>query len=288
MRANDTTLAPPSPPSSTFTPPPPPPTSASEGPSTAPALTTATGTETGAEADAPTVEQPATAWAPPTPWPLGPPRPPRPPRERKRREPSLLGPITISALLIFVGVAALLSATGALDVDPAVIASIALMGVGAALLLGAFFGRARGLIALGVVLSFVAGALATIDVPIRGGIGEREYQPTTVAGVRHTYQHGIGQLRVDLSHVDWSRDRDVNVRIGIGEATIVVPNDVNVFVDGHAGIGAVDIGGHQENGVDANDRVRLHANHSGAPIVHLDAEAGIGHVAVRQVEEAQR
>jgi hypothetical protein len=200
----------------------------------------------------------------------------------------MLGPITISALLIFVGVAALLSTTGAMSVDPAVVASITVIGVGAALVVGTFYGHARGLIALGIVLSFVAGSLATVDVPIRGGMGERDYRPATSANVRHTYRLGIGQLRVDLSRVDWTRDRDVDVRVGIGEATIVVPDDVNVFVDGHAGIGALDIDGHQENGVDANDRVRLHADHPGAPIVHLDAEVGIGHVEVRQVERALR
>jgi phage shock protein PspC (stress-responsive transcriptional regulator) len=278
MRANETAVA-------TAHPTPPP-----GAPSAETAVDAADETaETAVGPDAPTAEPPATAWAPPAPWPIGPPRPPQPTAPvRKRREPRMLGPITLSALLVFVGVAALLGTTGAMTVDPAVVASITLIGVGGALVVGAFYGRARGLIALGVLLTLVAGALATIDVPVRGGIGERDYLPTTVAGVRHTYRQGIGQLRVDLSRVDWTRDRDVDVRVGIGEATIVVPKSVNVFVEAHAGMGAVDIAGHHDNGVDADARVRLHADHRGAPIVHLDAEVGIGHVAVRRVEGALR
>jgi phage shock protein PspC (stress-responsive transcriptional regulator) len=291
MRANETAVATPPPGPPPVAPPPPPAPPSGGGAPTETSVDAAdetTGTAVGP--DAPTAEQPATAWAPPAPWPIGPPRPPQPPAPpaRKRREPRMLGPITLSALLVFVGVAALLGTTGAMTVDPAVVASIALIGVGGALVVGAFYGRARGLIALGVLLTLVAGALATIDVPVRGGIGERDYQPTTVAGVHDTYRQGIGQLRVDLSRVDWTRDRDVDVRVGIGEATIVVPKNVNVFVDSHAGMGAVDIAGHHDNGVDADARVRLHADHPGAPIVHLDAEVGIGHVAVRQVEEALR
>jgi hypothetical protein len=235
---------------------------------------------------APTAEQPRTSWAPPAPWPVGLPRPPRPPytrRARRRREPQFLGPITVSALLLFVGVAALLGAVGAMTVDPAVVAAVALMGLGGALLLGAFYGRARGLIVLGVALTFVAGVLAAIDVPVRGGIGERDYLPHSTAGVRHEYRLGIGELKVDLTDVHWTRGtHDVNVRLGIGETRIIVPRDVTVVVDGHAGMGSVEIAGRQQNGVDADDHARLVATAEGAPQLHLDARVGIGHVLVEQ------
>jgi predicted membrane protein len=195
-------------------------------------------------------------------------------------------------LLLLVGVSALLSAVNAADVDPAVVASIALLMIGFALCVGAFFGRARGLIALGVIATLVAGVLATIDVPVRGGIGERNYAPQEQAQVKDEYRLGIGQLDVDLSQVDWKAGstEDVDVRLGIGETRITVPRGVDVVVDGHVGMGNVELAGRQQDGVDADDTVHLHAPRTveSPPQLHIDAEVGIGHLLVERSTEVTR
>jgi phage shock protein PspC (stress-responsive transcriptional regulator) len=254
----------------------------------------------GATAPNETADRPThSAWAPPAPWPMGPPTlpapplpplPPRPRRARRYREPSLLAPLTISVLLVFVGSAALLSAVGAMSVDPAVVAAIALMIVGAALGVGAFVGRARGLIALGVVGTLVAGTLATIDVPLRGGIGERHYAPAATADVRGTYRLAIGDLNVDLSNVPFTTASklDVDVRVGIGQATVVVPRGVTVEVVAHSGAGVVRLFGREENGVDADDSGTFAALREGAPVVHIDARSGLGAVDVHRTGENLR
>jgi phage shock protein PspC (stress-responsive transcriptional regulator)/predicted membrane protein len=287
-------------------PPSPPGVTSAMGPtvtSTATTEGTAEGTDTAATAETPVVNDDATtptAWAPVAQWPT-PPRPPAPPwpptppprpRPRRSRRPSFLGPLTVSALLLLVGVAALLSAVDAVDVDPAVVASIALMVIGVALCVGAFFGRARGLILLGVLATLVAGVLATIDVPVRGGIGERNYAPQEQHQIKDEYRLGIGQLDIDFRGVDWRAEstQDVDVRLGIGEARITVPPDVDVVVDGHAGMGNVELAGRQQDGVDADDTVRLRAQRSVvAPArLHIDADVGIGHLLVVREPEGTR
>jgi phage shock protein PspC (stress-responsive transcriptional regulator) len=221
------------------------------------------------------------AWPHPGAWPAGPPpRPPRPHRPRPKHPPSPLGPVTLSAVLLFLGVASLVGVTEAAEVDPAVVASIALMIVGGGLLVGARYGRARGLIALGIVGTVVAGALVAIDVPVRGGVGERVYRPTNEADVRDEYRLGIGKLHVDLTDVPWSPgEHDVDVRLGVGEAKLFVPRGVGVVVDGHVGLGTADLDGRQTDGVDVDDVLRLAAV-EGRPTLVIDAEVGIGSLVV--------
>ena len=96
----------------------------------------------------------------------------------------MLGRLTWSALLVAAGVAWLIDVTGAASVDARFVLALELGIVGVALLVGTWFGRARGLIAVGIVLAFFAGAFAALDVPIRGGIGEHIVQPVDIGTQR--------------------------------------------------------------------------------------------------------
>jgi hypothetical protein len=162
------------------------------------------------------------------------------------------------------------------------------MIVGGALVVGAFYGRARGLIALGVVLAIVAGTLASIDVPVRGPIGNRTYTPVAEASVHPEYRVGIGDLRLDLRNVVWTPGtRDVRVRVGIGEATVLVAPDVVVTVTGHAGIGAVRIFARSTGGFGADDQTGSATVAPSAAVVHIDGRVGIGDVHIVRAEASQ-
>jgi predicted membrane protein len=110
--------------------------------------------------------------------------------------------------------------------------------------------------------------------------------------VKDEYRLGIGKLDLDLTDVDWRPEstQDVDVRLGIGEARITVPPDVDVVVDGHAGMGNVELAGRQQDGVDADDTVHLRARRSveAPPRLHIDAEVGIGHLLLVREPEATR
>ena len=141
---------------------------------------------------------------------------------------------------------------------------------------------ARGLIALGIIVAAIAAVLVSVDVPVRGPIGQRRYHPHAATSVRAEYRVGIGDLRLDLRDVAWTTGtHTVHVRVGIGEATVFVPADVTVVVVGHAGIGDVRLLDRRVSGLGVDDRTTAAAV-TGAPIVHIDARTGIGEVHVVQ------
>jgi phage shock protein PspC (stress-responsive transcriptional regulator) len=208
------------------------------------------------------------------------------PRVRRRRERSMLGRFTWSAVLIVAGVAWLIDITGAAVVDARFVFAIELALVGIALLVGAFFGRSRGLIALGLVLTFFAGTFAALDVPLHGPIGERVVHPATIGALEGKYHIGIGHLQVDLrdTTLDGETHRVV-LTDAIGFIEVFVPTDARVEVKARSDIGSVDILGRpEEGGTHADlDVVDDPAGSSGPRIV-IDAHVGFGAVKVARAQ----
>lgn len=205
--------------------------------------------------------------------------PERPPRPR-----SPLGAVTASLALLVAG--ALVSWNLLTDHDVAgeavLAASLAVVGLG--LVVGGFSGRARGLIALGVVLTVAMSAVAVSHVTLRGGVGDRTWVPRTAAGVHATYRLGAGEATLDLSHVALSRgDRlDVAVRQGVGDLLIVLPAGVSadVVADVHAGEARMPRGP-DRNGTSVH-RHYVDPRGSVDPTVTIDAELGVGSLEVRR------
>lgn len=245
-----------------------------------------------AQADAAvTAETPtttSTAWSQYSPWPAPPsppgtrwsrPRPPRPPRPPRRR--SFLTPLTISVLLIGAGAAAFLDSVSAVHVTLAAVLASGLIVVGVALVLSTWFGRARGLIPIGVILLLATIPASVIDVPISGGIGEREYRPIARADIRRTYELGIGHLVVDLRNTPLTnRVTTIKGSLGIGELDVEVPANVRVDVRAHAGAGAAEIFGHLDDGL-TQDVHRIAGIHQPG-VLRLDLRVGAGSIHVRR------
>ncbi len=129
---------------------------------------------------------------------------------------------------------------GPLDVSVAGYLALALGIVAAGLVVGAWLGRGRGLIAIGLVLAGLLG-IASITGRIDGGVnrgaGDVTWAPTTVAELSDRYSHGIGDTTLDLSAIDFTgADRTVELRLNVGDATVILPDNVDVVV--HAQIDA--------------------------------------------------
>ena len=102
--------------------------------------------------------------------------------------------------MVIAGLLTLLNATGAIDVLPSTIVTSVLAVVGGGLLLSTWLGRARGLIWLGIFLLPVVAITTIADrIDLRGGFGEREYQPVEVGEVRSEYRLGAGSQTLDLT-----------------------------------------------------------------------------------------
>jgi phage shock protein PspC (stress-responsive transcriptional regulator)/predicted membrane protein len=238
----------------------------------------------------PTSPVPPTAWTQNVPWPAAPPTPSSRARrrasryERRAQRPrSFLTPLTLSVLLIGAGIASLLQATGALDVNLTVVLAIGTAIVGAALIVGAFVGRAHALILVGLLLLAATGISNTIDVPLRGGIGDRTYRPIHVAELQSRYQLGIGKLEIDLRDLPLDgRTTVVDAQNGIGELLVLVPSTVRVEVHAHAGAGSVRMFGREAGGWPENDERAIDG--TGPGVLQLNLRVGAGEVNVRRFE----
>jgi phage shock protein PspC (stress-responsive transcriptional regulator) len=157
--------------------------------------------------------------------------------------------MTLAALLIVVGVLALINRFTGWDLGPRGFLGTALLVVGLGLIAAAFTGgrRARGgLIALGIVLSLALAAASTMpwnDVHgFKGGVGDRTFQPASDTQVQDVYRGGAGDMTVDLSRVDVSNlDGPITTRVehGLGDVRVRVPMDADVRLTVMSGIGSI-------------------------------------------------
>jgi phage shock protein PspC (stress-responsive transcriptional regulator) len=232
--------------------------------------------------------QPQPAYQPPPPYPpvqhtaptvtLPPPPAPAPPP----REHSALGMITVSLLLVVLGVAAALTAAGAIDPEADDLLAVAVGTIGAGLLVGAWFGRARWLTWLGIPLLIALIVVSASNVSLKGGVGDRRYDPQTAAQIEPEYRIGVGNIRLDLSDVDFSEQLvRTKVSAGVGNIEVIVPRTTDVVIDGRAGIGEVDLLGQVANGTSASRSVVDHGPGGDSTIdLRLDLDVSIGRVEV--------
>ncbi|TWJ25946.1 cell wall-active antibiotic response 4TMS protein YvqF [Micromonospora endolithica] len=126
---------------------------------------------------------------------------------------------------------AVLDLLAVFDVGASAYFAAALATIGLGLLVGTWFGRARWLIALGLV---TAAALAVATVAdsydrIRGVDGAVTWAPGSHAELATRYENTFGDAVLDLRAVDFAgKDTEITVSINFGEATVVVPPNVDV------------------------------------------------------------
>lgn len=155
------------------------------------------------------------------------------------------------------------------------------IAAGLMLIAGAFVGGIRWLIPPALSLALAVGFVAAAGIDLEGGVGERDYRPTSASGVRDSYRLGVGELTVDLRNADLpSGDTYVNFDLGIGGARLIVPEDVCVASAADIGIGAVDVFGRDNGGVDFDWEDRPEAA-AGKSRVVVNADVGVGALLVR-------
>jgi hypothetical protein len=179
--------------------------------------------------------------------------------------------VALGVLVVAAGALAALSSWG-VDVPWSVVLAVAAVTVGVALVGGAFLHlRVGGLVVIGLVLGIAAILASTIDVKLNDGIGDREYAPTTVAGLKDEYRLGIGELRLDLGKLALPAGKThVDAGLGIGELHVIVPPKASVRVESHVGWGDSEVLGEDDNGHDVDTTVIRPAG-GGAPNLVIDA-----------------
>lgn len=126
------------------------------------------------------------------------------------------------------------------------------VAAGGAIAAGAFLKPVRWLVPPAMTIALAAGVVAAADIDFDGGIGQREYRPGSSVDLREHYNLGIGELVVDLRDTDLPKgDVPLDLDVGIGEARVIVPDDVCVATDAEVGAGNIAIFGRDHGGVDA-------------------------------------
>src|SRR3954452_6112997 len=156
------------------------------------------------------------------------------------------------------------------------VAAVLVIVAGIVLVVGALRGGLRWLILPALSLALAVAIVSAADVKLDGGVGDRDYRPTTVGDVRDSYKLGMGQLVVDLRGVKLPPgDTPLHLQLGVGDARVVVPEDVCVASRAEIGAGAVNLfdTDHGGTNVDWQDTPRAP---TGTARVVIDADIGLG------------
>ena len=198
---------------------------------------------------------------------------------KRPRQPSLLLPV-LGVLLAAAGALALAEALG-VDVRWDVALAVGAIGTGVAVVAGvALRRRTGGLVVVGFVLAALAVAVSAVDVRLVGPIGTQVYSPSATTDLKRNYDTSIGDLKLDLSNAALDAgDTEVDANVGIGELTVIVPEDVGLDVDASASAGKVTVFGRSESGVDSDLSESIPTRGSGRTL-RIDAHVGLGDVRV--------
>jgi phage shock protein PspC (stress-responsive transcriptional regulator) len=167
-----------------------------------------------------------------------------------------------------------------------------------------------------VAVATVFSVEALSGVPLRGGVGDTQWRPTSASQVAPRYRLAIGNMRVDLSDVTFDPGTThVTASVGIGHLVVELPAGIAVSVSAHSGLGDVQVFGQDNGGFSTGQTMQLPAtplnpgdapsppsppsapnapnppaakaahttsaaNAANAPRIVLDAQTGVGQVEV--------
>ena len=210
---------------------------------------------------------------------------PSPPRRRRKH--SMLGWITVGVAIAAEGFVALLDRSGAADVEPQQYLALPVLILGAGMLVGARWGRAKWLTIPALLLMPPLLLASVIEVPFSGGYADRVARPQTVAEVRPEYRLAGGQWSIDLRDVsvEGNRPLRVSAQVAIGSIDVFVPASSALELRVAADWGYIDLrtwsgsGTADEYGFQMDLERSLPGRRKAGTIV-LDLRVGIGSVRV--------
>ena len=186
-------------------------------------------------------------------------------------------------VLILCGILALAGAWIAAIGGGAIVAAVVILA-GVGIVAGAFFKPARWAILPAVVLALSAGTVQAAGIDLDGGFGERQYRPVSVTDLRDRYELGAGELTIDLREADLpAGDTPLEIDVGMGQASLIVPDDVCVTTTADVGVGAVSAFQAENSGVD----VQFEDSRDAAPDTSrlvVDANLGVGELRVGRAD----
>jgi phage shock protein PspC (stress-responsive transcriptional regulator) len=201
------------------------------------------------------------------------------PRNPRKRGPKLFW-FTMALSMLAIGVVAIIDVSGAPvagSTYPAVVTGV----IGLMLLVGAFYGRAGGLIVMGLLTT----TATAIGLAVEKVDGDRiVYTPATSAAVQDSYTFDVGEHVLDLTQVTDPEELDghtIEMTGDVGEIQVIVPDDMDVAVDARVdGPGGYTLFGQSSGGIDTTYD-QSYDGGAGVPQLTLDLQLDVGHIEVR-------
>ena len=193
---------------------------------------------------------------------------------RRRRSRSPLGWYALGAMLAAIVLLAVATNVSGADVDLGQYFGLALGVIGIGLVVGTWWGHARLLILLGIVLLPFAVTATFITAPIEGGLGYHRFSPTRAAELRDEYRLVGGRLELDLTGMEATREPiEIAASVAAGQLWVVLPSNAEVELSSEVGAGELGVLGTWQYGSALSDG---YAVQGAAPRFVLDLELGIG------------
>jgi len=214
-----------------------------------------------------------------------PPPPPRRPRDPRRRGP-LLFPFTLGLAALGLGTLATLQLAG-VDITPSAYPATVLGITGLMLLIGAFYGRAGGLILVGLIAALATAATSVVDEFDKTGFGQISPTITSAGDVAGAYELAAGEIVIDLTDLDETELQKLNGRIleadlNVGHIRVIVPEDgLRVAADARIELGEVVLFGDK-----SGNAARATHGEPDEPYLRIDAKAVLGQVEVITEKDA--
>ena len=192
-----------------------------------------------------------------------------------------VGLVVAGIVLVILGTLWLIDATGLAQLPAAVVLPSLLTAVGLAVMAGSFQGHHPGLVTTGVLLAVatVFAALAPAEA-LRGGLGQRTISVDQPSDLANRYSLAVGELTLDLRHLDLNGHRRVELSVGTGTVVVRLPEQVDVSVDAAVAAGQVDLLGDRADGVAVERSAHSQGDENGHGSLQLDIEMGAGSIEV--------
>ncbi len=200
--------------------------------------------------------------------------PPRPGDRPSARRLRLIGLIVLGLVLGGLGAADALGA----PITATIYVAAALLVVGLTLVVGTWLGRARGVLAIGILLAIALAVVSAVGQVRQVQDFARDTRIYTTAAELPTgpIAKDLGILELDLSQVDLKRDTTLTANVDFGTIRVKVPDDVNLNVRYQIDNGSARILDRREqSGSDLGDIIQAETR-PGAPTLtlHLTIDQG--------------
>jgi hypothetical protein len=201
-------------------------------------------------------------------------------RTRSAARLRLVGLVVLGLVLAGLGIA---DAAG-VPVSAPIYVAAALLVVGLTLVAATWFGRARGILPVGLVLLLGLLSITAVDVPSRSGEWNRTATYTTLASLPASCeQHEVGTLTLDLSQLDVTRSTAICAHVDGGRLEVLTPADANVRVQYAVDAGVViENGQARYSGTELVGTLEPPRNRPERPTLTLDLSVDVGELRVQR------